>query len=79
MINEFRGKKLIDIREYYMADDGTEKPGRKGDWYTFIKLYFSSCYEMEDRTIQLLLLLLGQQGEKRNQQFTQFMLTLVKT
>ncbi len=59
MINEFRGKKLIDIREYYMADDGTEKPGRKGNWYTFIKLHFGSCYEMEGGTIRLFILLLG--------------------
>lgn len=29
-INEFKGRKLIDIREFYEADDGTEKPGRKG-------------------------------------------------
>eukprot|EP00794_Sanderia_malayensis_P009850 gene9850-10861_t len=29
-VSEFRGKKLIDIREYYTNEDGDEKPGRKG-------------------------------------------------
>jgi len=29
-VREFRGKVLIDIREYYMNSDGEEKPGKKG-------------------------------------------------
>jgi len=29
-VSEFRGKKMISIREYYQADDGEERPGKKG-------------------------------------------------
>ena len=29
-INSFKGRRLIDIREYYEADNGVEKPGKKG-------------------------------------------------
>ena len=29
-INTFKGRVLIDIREYYETGDGTEKPGKKG-------------------------------------------------
>ena len=39
-VSKFKGKVLVDIREYYQADDGEMKPGRKGislaakDWKT---------------------------------------------
>jgi len=29
-INEFRGKVLVDIREYYQDKDGDTKPGKRG-------------------------------------------------
>jgi len=29
-INNFKGKVLIDIREYYEDSEGNEKPGKKG-------------------------------------------------
>jgi len=29
-ISDFRGKIRVDIREYYVTDDGQRKPGRKG-------------------------------------------------
>jgi len=29
-VSEFRGKKMISIREYYTTDDGEERPGKKG-------------------------------------------------
>jgi len=29
-VSEFRGKKLISIREYYTTDDGEMRPGKKG-------------------------------------------------
>lgn len=41
-VRKFKGKTLVDIREYYV-DDGEEKPGRKGialsveDWKELVK------------------------------------------
>jgi len=29
-VNEFKGKQYVNIREYYLADDGEERPGKKG-------------------------------------------------
>ena len=29
-INSFRGKMMVDIREYYLDENGEEKPGKKG-------------------------------------------------
>jgi len=29
-VSEFRGKKMISIREFYQADDGELRPGKKG-------------------------------------------------
>ena len=29
-INSFRGKQMVDIREYYTDDSGETKPGKKG-------------------------------------------------
>eukprot|EP01083_Nonionella_stella_P026710 73579_1 len=34
-VREFRSKTLIDIREYYMADDGAMRPGKKGISLTY--------------------------------------------
>lgn len=30
-VRDFKGKVLIDIREYWMNQDGEMKPGKKGD------------------------------------------------
>jgi len=30
-VSEFKGKKLVNIREYYMDNEGETKPGRKGN------------------------------------------------
>lgn len=29
-VSEFKGKVRVDIREYYMTDDGERRPGKKG-------------------------------------------------
>jgi len=29
-VSDFKGKKRVDIREYYLNDDGERKPGKKG-------------------------------------------------
>lgn len=32
-VRDFKGKVLIDIREYWMNQDGDMKPGKKGNFY----------------------------------------------
>lgn len=33
-VRDFKGKVLIDIREYWMDQEGEMKPGRKGKCYS---------------------------------------------
>jgi len=40
-VNVFKGRKLIDIREYYENADGEMKPGRKG-WFDVLIVLFKS-------------------------------------
>jgi len=37
-VSEFRGRKMVNIREYY-DDDGEIKPGRKG-WFDMLSVLF---------------------------------------
>lgn len=38
-VRDFKGKVLIDIREYWMDQEGEMKPGRKGN-----SLYKNGCW-----------------------------------
>lgn len=38
-VRDFKGKVLIDIREYWMDQEGEMKPGRKGTVLLHIVLY----------------------------------------
>jgi len=39
-VNEFRGRKMVNIREYYDAD-GELRPGKKG-WYDVLCVLFTN-------------------------------------
>lgn len=46
-IQEFRGKTLVSIREYYKKD-GKELPTSKGNLYITFKLSLLICFEKQE-------------------------------
>lgn len=45
-VRDFKGKVLIDIREYWMDQEGEMKPGRKGTVLFYIVVYQNIAYNL---------------------------------
>lgn len=43
-VRDFKGKVLIDIREYWMDQEGEMKPGRKGSYLLAYAISTFRCY-----------------------------------
>ena len=43
VVRSFKGKVLVDIREFYEDDSGVSRPGRKGDYLEMCHCTLQNC------------------------------------
>ena len=48
-VRDFKGKTLVDIREYWMNGDGEMKPGKKGTYHIYIDILVLSNIRIFNR------------------------------